>query len=116
MHKHLPNLFIFLDQYTNQIFENNNTNVGIIYRNYNAPIREKNLVDLLVTLKGVPVNLAKKVFSLSCERIFYYASMSDKFEGSIHNPPIRGLTLALKENIGVIAMILSDHDHHCFLY
>ena len=51
MHKHLPNLFIFLDQYTNQIFENNNTNVGIIYRNYNAPIREKNLVEIAKACK-----------------------------------------------------------------
>ena len=36
--------------------------------------------------------------------------MADKFEGQVHNPPIRGLTLALKENIGVLATILSDHD------
>ena len=34
MHKYLPNLYIFLDQYNNQILENNNTNIGIIYRNY----------------------------------------------------------------------------------
>jgi thiamine-phosphate pyrophosphorylase len=40
MHKHLPNLFVFLDQYNNQIFKNINTNVGIIYRNYNAQKRK----------------------------------------------------------------------------
>jgi len=40
MHKYLPNLFIFLDQYNNQIFENNNTNIGVVYRNYNDPKRE----------------------------------------------------------------------------
>ena len=34
--------------------------------------------------------------------------MADKFEGSIHNPPIRGLTLAVKEPIGVVANILND--------
>ena len=34
--------------------------------------------------------------------------MADKFEGSIHNPPIRGLTLAVKEPIGVMANILND--------
>ena len=54
--------------------------------------------------------MAQNIFSLSCERIFYYASMADKFEGKIHNPPMRGLTMAVKENIGVIAIILSDHD------
>ena len=34
--------------------------------------------------------------------------MADKFEGSVHNPPMRGLTLAMKEPLGVIASILSD--------
>ena len=36
--------------------------------------------------------------------------MADKFEGTIHNPPIRGLTLAMKEPLGVIATILDDSD------
>jgi thiamine-phosphate pyrophosphorylase len=41
MHKHLPNLYVFLDRYNNQIFKNINTNVGIIYRNYDAPKRKR---------------------------------------------------------------------------
>ena len=76
----------------------------------NLEQREKNIVDLLVSLRGVSSGVAKHVFSLACERIFYYASMADKFEGQVHNPPMRGLTLALKENLGVLAIILSDHD------
>ena len=35
--------------------------------------------------------------------------MADKFEGNIHNPPMRGLTLAIKESIGVVASIMNDH-------
>ena len=46
MHKYLPNLFIFLDRYNNQIFENNNTNIGIVYRNYNDPKRETELIKI----------------------------------------------------------------------
>tara|TARA_Y100000590_G_scaffold433385_1_gene550394 strand:- start:766 stop:3129 length:2364 start_codon:yes stop_codon:yes gene_type:complete len=72
--------------------------------------REKNFIDLLVSLRGVSRSLAKQVFSQSVERIFYYASMADKFEGQVHNPPMRGLTMALKENIGVLAIVLPDHD------
>jgi len=41
MHKHLPNLYVFLDRYNNQIFKNINTNVGIVYRNYNAQKRKR---------------------------------------------------------------------------
>lgn len=76
----------------------------------NLEQREKSIVDLLVSLRGVSRSVAKHVFSLACERIFYYASIADKFEGQVHNPPMRGLTLALKENLGVLAIILSDHD------
>ena len=43
MHKYLPNFFIFVDRYNNQIFENNNINIGIIYRNYNDANRETEL-------------------------------------------------------------------------
>ena len=46
MHKYLPNFFIFLDQYNNQIFKNKNTNIGIIYRNYNERKRENELIKI----------------------------------------------------------------------
>ena len=51
MHKYLPNLFIFLDQYNNQIFENNNTNIGVVYRNYNDPKRETELIKIAKACK-----------------------------------------------------------------
>ena len=51
MHKYLPNLFIFLDHYNNQIFENNNTNIGVVYRNYNNPKRETELIKIAKACK-----------------------------------------------------------------
>ena len=51
MHKHLPNLFVFLDQYNNQIFENNSTNIGVIYRNYNDTKRENELIKIAKACK-----------------------------------------------------------------
>ena len=51
MHKYLPNLFIFLDQYNSQIFENNNTNIGVVYRNYNDPKRETELIKIAKACK-----------------------------------------------------------------
>ena len=44
------------------------------------------------------------------ETIFYFASWTDKFEGAIHNVPIRGVSLAMKEPLGVIAIICPDND------
>ena len=51
MHKYLPNLFVFLDQYNSQTFENNNTNLGVIYRNYNDPKRETELIKIAKACK-----------------------------------------------------------------
>lgn len=46
MHKPLPTTFIFLDKFDNQIFKNNNTNIGIIYRNYNNQNKGNELIKI----------------------------------------------------------------------
>ena len=51
MHKHLPNFFIFLDQYNSEIFKNKNINIGIIYRNYKDRKRESQLVKIAKACK-----------------------------------------------------------------
>ena len=51
MHNYLPNFYIFLDHYNSQIFKNNNTNIGIIYRNYNDPKRNTALIKIAKACK-----------------------------------------------------------------
>ena len=80
----------------------------LFYLAENLSQRKETFVNLLMSIKGDSKNQAEKEFSQSCERIIYYASMADKFEGNIHNPPMRGLTLAVKEPIGIVASIMSD--------
>ena len=46
MHKKIPNIFIFTDQYNSEIFRNKNINIGIIYRNYNDQNRENQLIKI----------------------------------------------------------------------
>jgi aldehyde dehydrogenase (NAD+) len=41
----------------------------------------------------------------SIDRIFTYAAWADKFDGSVHNPPMRNVTLAMNEAIGAIGII-----------
>ncbi len=81
----------------------------LFYLAENLSQRKDTFINLLMNISGIKSFEAKKEFDLSCERIFYYASMADKFEGLIHNPPMKGLTLAVKEPIGVIASILDDN-------
>jgi aldehyde dehydrogenase (NAD+) len=48
---------------------------------------------------------AEAEVSLSIERIFSYAAWADKFEGTVHNPPFRNVTLAVNEPIGTVGII-----------
>jgi len=41
---------------------------------------------------------------LGIERIFSYAAWADKFEGTVHNPPFRNVTLAMREPIGTVGI------------
>ncbi len=80
----------------------------LYYLAENLQNRKNTFSNLLSSLIGISQKDAEKEFDQSIERLFYYGAMADKFEGSIHNPPIRGLTLAVKEPIGVVANILND--------
>jgi len=41
---------------------------------------------------------------LAIERLFTFAAYADKFEGSVHMPPLRGAALAVPEPIGVVGV------------
>ena len=44
-------MFIFLDHYDDQIFESNNTNIGVVYRNYDSLKRESELIKIAKVCK-----------------------------------------------------------------
>jgi aldehyde dehydrogenase (NAD+) len=44
----------------------------------------------------------------SIERIFAYAGWADKFEGVVHNPPGRNVTLAMNEPVGAIGILAPE--------
>ena len=41
-------------------------------------------------------------------RLFSYAAWTDKFEGVVHRPPMRGVVLAMHESMGVVGMSCPD--------
>ena len=101
MHKYLPSLFIFLDQYNSQIFKNKNTNIGIIYRNYNERKRENELIKIVKACRknryqlfvSNDVKLALKVkadgiYIPSFNKTKYFSNLEKKniiVLGSAHN-------------------------------
>jgi aldehyde dehydrogenase (NAD+) len=48
---------------------------------------------------------AKLEADLSIERIFAYAAWADKYEGVVHHPPGRNITIAMPEPVGAIGIL-----------
>jgi aldehyde dehydrogenase (NAD+) len=52
---------------------------------------------------GTPAQGLREV-EASVARLFSYAAWADKYDGAVHHTPIRGVTLAMNEPIGVIGI------------
>jgi aldehyde dehydrogenase (NAD+) len=48
---------------------------------------------------------AESEVTVGIERIFSYAAWADKYDGAIHNPPFRNVTLAMQEPLGTIGIL-----------
>ncbi|RWF95351.1 MAG: aldehyde dehydrogenase family protein [Mesorhizobium sp.] len=63
----------------------------------------------LTELTGATAKAAREEVDQSIERLFLYAGLADKFEGRVHQPPARAVTLALHEPVGVVGIVASDN-------
>ncbi|HEU5339719.1 aldehyde dehydrogenase family protein [Edaphobacter sp.] len=59
-------------------------------------------------MQFVGEELAAREVAYSIERIFTYAAWADKYDGAVHNPPMRNVTLAMNEAIGVVGIICPE--------
>jgi aldehyde dehydrogenase (NAD+) len=41
----------------------------------------------------------------SVERLFTYAGWADKFDGAVHNPPMRNVSIAMNEAVGTVGVV-----------
>ena len=74
----------------------------------NLETRGEEFQNLIMKLTGVSKKQAGLEVETAVRRIFSYAALADKHEGLIHQPPMRGLALALNEPIGVLGLVCSD--------
>jgi aldehyde dehydrogenase (NAD+) len=51
---------------------------------------------------------ARREVDVAVERLFTYAAWADKYDGAVHNVPIRGVALAMHEPIGVIGIACAE--------
>ncbi|MFL6436400.1 MAG: aldehyde dehydrogenase family protein [Terriglobales bacterium] len=48
---------------------------------------------------------AASEMSRTIERVFSYAAWADKFDGAVHNPPFRNVSVAMNEPIGTVGIV-----------
>ena len=59
---------------------------------------------------GVPADRAGAEVDAAVRRLFAYAAWADKWDGAVHHTPIRNVTLAMPEPIGVFGVVCPDPD------
>jgi len=69
----------------------------------NLGLRRNEIIQRLAAAVGK--KQAATEVDLGIERIFSYAAWADKFDGAVHNPPFRNITIAMNEPIGTVGVI-----------
>jgi aldehyde dehydrogenase (NAD+) len=70
----------------------------------NLSARADEFAKRLRQMTGVSPALADKEVEAAIRRLFTYAAWADKFDGAVHDPPLRGVVLAMNEPQGVIGI------------
>ncbi len=76
----------------------------LFYLAENLSIRSKEFIDRITSMTGASEEIANKEVSLSISRLFLYASWADKYDGNVHSTPMRSVTIAMNEPIGVLGI------------
>ncbi len=74
----------------------------------NLALRRKELADSLRRLTGRKPAECRTELDLAIKRLFSYGGWADKYDGLIHTPPVRSISLAVPEPIGVIGVVCPD--------
>jgi aldehyde dehydrogenase (NAD+) len=82
----------------------------LYYLAENFALRESEWVARLQIMTGQTAAQAQAEFATSLERLFTYAAWADKYDGQVHNVPYRGVTMALPEAKGVLALVTPEHN------
>ena len=78
----------------------------LYYMAENLQAQRARFVDALAPFSSAKAAVAE--VQASVERLFDFAAWADKYDGAVHQPPMHGVTLALHEAVGNIAVIASD--------
>ena len=74
----------------------------------NLSARSEEFAKRIMQLSGKSPADAKAEIDLAVNRIFSSAAWADKYDGQIHSPPQRIVTLAMKEAVGNLAIVAPE--------
>jgi len=80
----------------------------LYYLAENLAVRESEFADRVRALTGTNGAKAHAEVRLAVERLFAYAAWADKMDGDVHQVPLRAVTLAMKEPLGVVGVACPD--------
>lgn len=70
----------------------------------NLDIRKAEFAGRIRSMTGASAAIANDEVAASVARLFAYGAWADKYDGAVHNVPIRGVALAMNEPVGVIGI------------
>jgi aldehyde dehydrogenase (NAD+) len=80
----------------------------LFYFAENLALRRGELADNLRRLTGRKAAECRAEVDGATARLFAYGGWADKYDGLIHTPPVRSISLAVPEPIGVVAVVCPD--------
>jgi aldehyde dehydrogenase (NAD+) len=80
----------------------------LYYLAENLSTRAEEFAERIASMTGCGQSEAAREVEASIERLFTYGAWADKYDGAIHATPIRGVTLATHEPIGVLGLLCPD--------
>lgn len=81
---------------------------ALYYLAENLSARAGEFAARLTSLTGVSTRAAQTEVDAAVSRLFAYGAWADKYEGTVHVPPLRGVALATIEAIGVVGVVCPD--------
>jgi aldehyde dehydrogenase (NAD+) len=81
---------------------------ALYYLAENLSARAGEFAARISSLTGVAAKAAQAEIDASVSRLFAYGAWADKYEGTVHVPPLRGVALATVEAIGVVGVVCPD--------
>ena len=76
----------------------------LYYIGENLDARRDEFAARIASMTGASKRDAAREVDTSIRRLFTYAAWADKWDGAVHNVPIRGVALAMNEPIGVVGV------------